>query len=60
MTNDLLIYDENLCAFPHILGSPSSYMSLHPIPSEFPYIFGKLSFIFFICVAISKIIYFYV
>ncbi len=27
----------NICAFPHILGSPSSYMILHPIPSEFPY-----------------------
>ncbi len=38
MTNDLLIYGENICAFPHILGSPSSYMNLHPIPSEFPYI----------------------
>jgi hypothetical protein len=25
MTNDLLIYDENICTFPHILGSPSSY-----------------------------------
>jgi hypothetical protein len=24
MTNDLLIYGENICAFPHILGSPSS------------------------------------
>jgi hypothetical protein len=38
MTNDLLIYDENICAFPHILGVPSSYMTLHPIISEFPYI----------------------
>jgi hypothetical protein len=38
MTNDLLIFGENICAFPHILGSPSSYMTLHPIPSEFPYI----------------------
>jgi hypothetical protein len=38
MTNDLLIYGENICAFPHILGSPSSYMTSHPIPSEFPYI----------------------
>ena len=41
MTNDLVIYGENICAFPHILGSPSSYMTLHPIPSEFPYICGK-------------------
>jgi hypothetical protein len=35
MTNDLLIYGENICAFHHILGSPFSYMTLHPIPSEF-------------------------
>jgi hypothetical protein len=38
MTNDLLIYGEHICASPHILGSPSSCMTLHPIPSEFPYI----------------------
>jgi hypothetical protein len=38
MTNDLLIYGEIICAFPHILGSPSSYITLHTIPSEFPYI----------------------
>ncbi len=38
MTNDLLIYSENICAFPHILGTPYSYMTLHPIPSGFPYI----------------------
>jgi hypothetical protein len=26
MTNDLLlIYGENICEFPHILGTPSSY-----------------------------------
>jgi hypothetical protein len=25
MTNDLLIYGENICAFPHILGNPFSY-----------------------------------
>jgi hypothetical protein len=35
MINDLLIYGENICAFPHILGTPSSYMTLHQIPSEF-------------------------
>jgi hypothetical protein len=38
MSYDLLIYGENCCAFPPILGSPSSYMTLHPIPSEFPFI----------------------
>ncbi len=52
MTNDLLIYGENICAFPHILGTPSSYMILHPIPSEFPYIWGNFSF-FFISVRTS-------
>jgi hypothetical protein len=35
MANDLLIFGENICAFPE---SPSSYMTLHPIPSKFPYI----------------------
>jgi hypothetical protein len=24
----------------YVLGSPSSYMTLHPIPSEFPYIYS--------------------
>ncbi len=38
MTNDLLIiYGENICAFPqiHVLGSPTSYMTLHLIPSKY-------------------------
>jgi hypothetical protein len=38
MTNGLLIYGTNICAFPHILGSPSSYMTLQLLHSEFPYI----------------------
>jgi hypothetical protein len=38
MTNDHLIYGEIICAFPHILGSLSSYMTLPPIPPEFPLI----------------------
>ncbi len=41
MTTDLLLYGENICAFPHILGSPSSYMTFQ---SEFPCIWGKFSF----------------
>jgi hypothetical protein len=49
MTNDLLTYGENICAFPHILGSPSSYMTLHPIPCEFPYTWGKCCFLFYQC-----------
>jgi hypothetical protein len=44
MTNDLLTYGENICAFPHILGSLASYMTLHPIPSEFPYTWGNYFF----------------
>ncbi len=35
MTIGLLIYG-NICAFPHILENLSSYMTLQPIPSEFP------------------------
>ncbi len=38
MTNGHLIYKENICAFPHILGNPSSYMTLQLLHSEFPYI----------------------
>jgi hypothetical protein len=49
MTNSLLSANIrlNICAFPHIhvLGSPSSYMTLQPIPSEFPYI--ETNFVFF-------------
>ncbi len=36
----------NICAFPHILGSPSSYMTLQHLHSKFPYISGKLDFLF--------------
>jgi hypothetical protein len=36
-----------ICAFPHILGSPSSYMNLHSIPSEFPYTVYEKHFAFF-------------
>jgi hypothetical protein len=32
------MYGGNICAFPHISGSTASYMTLHPIPSEFLYI----------------------
>ncbi len=31
-------YMTNFCAFSDILGSPSSYMTLHPIPSDLPFI----------------------
>jgi len=48
MTNGLLMYGENICAFPHIIGSPSSYMTLHPIPSKFPYMREENIVFFFI------------
>jgi hypothetical protein len=39
MTNGLLIYGDwgNIYAYPHIFGSPSSYMTLQLLHSEFPY-----------------------
>ncbi len=37
------------CAFPHILGSSSSYMTLQLLRSEFPYIWGKFNFLFYQC-----------
>ncbi len=37
----------NICAFPHILGSPSSYMTLQLLHSEFPYIQYEENLIFF-------------
>ncbi len=39
----------NICAFPHILGSPSLYMTLQLLYSEFPYIWGKFDFLFYQC-----------
>ncbi len=39
-----------ICAFPHtISGSPSSYMTLQPLHSEFPYKWGKFFFLFYQC-----------
>ncbi len=38
----------NICAFPHILASPSSFMTLQPIPPKFPYIRGKFCFFQFV------------
>ncbi len=39
-------YIVKYCAFPHILGSPFSYMTLQLLHSEFPYIWGKFDFFF--------------
>ncbi len=38
-----------ISAFPHILGSPSSYMTLQPLPSEFSFKGGKFNFLFYQC-----------
>ncbi len=37
---------KNICSFPPTLGSPSSYMTLQLLPSEFPYIRGICIFFF--------------
>ncbi len=46
MTNGFLIYGEIFSAFPRILGSPSSYMTLQLLHSEFPYGTRKILFSF--------------
>ncbi len=45
----------NICAFPLILGSSSSYMTLQLLHSEFPFIWGKSYFLFYQCIDFSKI-----
>ncbi len=42
-------YMGNICAFPHTLGRPSSYMTLQLLHSEFPYIWEKFDFLFYQC-----------
>ncbi len=37
----------NICAFPYILGSPSSYLTLQLLYSEFPYTVYEENLIFF-------------
>ncbi len=39
----------NIWTFPHIFGSPSSYMPLQLLHSEFPYIGTKFDFLFYQC-----------
>ncbi len=41
---------KNICAFPHILGSPSSYMTLQLLRSEFPYICMRKILFYFLSV----------
>ncbi len=38
-----------ICAFPHILGRSSSYMTSQLLPSGVPYIWGKFYFLFYQC-----------
>jgi hypothetical protein len=57
-TNGLLIHGE-ICAFPHILGSPSSYMTLQLLPSEFPpYTVYEENLIFFISVHVQESVHY--
>ncbi len=44
--NIILVKNQFFAYFPKIL---SSYMTLHPIPSKFPYIWGKFCFLFYEC-----------
>jgi hypothetical protein len=46
MTYGLLIYDKKIFAYFLTLGSPSSYMTLQPLPSECPYTVYIRKFIF--------------
>ncbi len=50
LTDGLLIYGEIIEHFLiYILGSPSWYMTLQLLHSEFPYIWGKFDFLFYQC-----------
>ncbi len=46
-------YMGKFCAFPHILGSPSSYLTLQLLHSEFSYIYGENLILFFISVGLT-------
>jgi hypothetical protein len=53
MNNDLLnphIWWKYLCISSYIM-KPSSYITFHPIPIEFPFIWEKFSFLFYQCKA---------
>ncbi len=50
MTNGLLICIwGNICAFPHIFRSSSSYMTFQLLHSEFPHMWGKFDSLFYQC-----------
>ncbi len=46
ITDGLLIYEEIICASPHILGSPSSYMTLQRLLSVISLYMRKIRFSF--------------
>ncbi len=62
MTNGLLIYGEIFAHFLIyyylILGSPSPYMTLLLLHSEFPYLWGKFDFLFYQCTHSTLHIYY--
>ncbi len=52
MTNGFLKYDKISAHSSYtctLLRSPSSYLTLQPLPSEFPSIWGKFNFLFYQC-----------
>ncbi len=50
MTNELHMYDENICVFAHILESPSSFMTMQPESLWISLYRRKILFSFFISV----------
>ncbi len=55
-----LTASSSICAFPHILGSPFSYMTLQLLHhSEFPYICGKFDSIFHQCIVHTFVLIFF-
>jgi hypothetical protein len=44
---------------PPLLGSPSSYMTLQLLHSEFPYIWGKFDFLFYQCILLLGCVWAY-
>jgi hypothetical protein len=46
LTASSISYMVKYLHIPHISGSSSTYLILHPIPSEFPYIRGNFVFFF--------------
>ncbi len=57
MTNGPLIIWQNICSFPHMLGSPSSHMTLQLLHSEFLYILEKFYFLFYQCTIWRRRVY---